>query len=61
MLLLLMLSFTGSLASSDDFYELLDIDKSASTKDIRKAFKKMALKMHPDKNSVSISINWHCQ
>ena len=39
--------------SQDDFYELLGIDKSATTKDIRKAFKKVALVKHPDKNIVS--------
>lgn len=32
------------------FYELLGIDKQATTKEIRKAFKKHALTMHPDKN-----------
>ncbi|PFX28948.1 DnaJ-like subfamily C member 10 [Stylophora pistillata] len=35
---------------SEDYYELLGIDRDASHKDIRKAFKKLALKLHPDKN-----------
>ena len=39
--------------AGENFYALLDIDKSATTKDIRKAFKKIALKSHPDKNMVS--------
>ena len=38
-------------ASADkNFYQLLDIPKDADTKTIKKAFKKMALKYHPDVN-----------
>lgn len=36
------------------FYELLDVPTNADTKTIRKAFKKLALTMHPDKNKVKI-------
>lgn len=35
-----------------EFYTLLDIEKDADNREIRKAFKKLALKMHPDKNPV---------
>lgn len=57
-LLLLLLATVNIIvaATSDEFYTLLDIDRSATTKDIRKAFKKVALKMHPDKNTVSVTL-----
>lgn len=36
-----------------DFYKLLGVHKGASVKEIRKAFKKIAISKHPDKNTVS--------
>lgn len=49
-LLLLIALLVAVWAEGRDFYKLLGVSREASTREIRQAFKKLALTMHPDKN-----------
>jgi len=42
--------------ASEDFYLLLNVSRDATKAQIRRAFKKLAIEKHPDKNPVSIYI-----
>ncbi len=38
------------MAGKRDYYEILGLDKNASSDDIKKAFRKLAFELHPDRN-----------
>jgi DnaJ-class molecular chaperone len=37
--------------SPNDYYQILEVDQSASPKQIKDAYRKLAFKYHPDRNS----------
>lgn len=43
--------FIFRVKNSENFYEMLNIKTNATISEIKKAYKKLALLLHPDKNS----------
>uniref|UniRef100_A0A3Q1F150 DnaJ homolog subfamily B member 9 n=1 Tax=Acanthochromis polyacanthus TaxID=80966 RepID=A0A3Q1F150_9TELE len=50
MILLLCLSEPLPAASQNNYYETLNVEPTATDSQIKKSFRKLAMKYHPDKN-----------
>ena len=47
LILLMLVYFTNC---GDDFYKILEVDHNTSTKDMKKAFRRLSKRYHPDLN-----------
>ena len=47
---LLLLSLPLLILCAEDYYKLLNLDKRASDREIKKAYRTLSKKYHPDKN-----------
>lgn len=49
-LLLTLFLFIAVALSAEDYYKLLDISKDATDRELKKAYRTLSKKYHPDKN-----------
>ena len=49
-ILLLLLGLSQSVMGGRDFYSILGVKRSANNAEIKKAYRKLSLQHHPDKN-----------
>jgi DnaJ-class molecular chaperone len=48
--ILLLVSFLAVALAGKDYYKILSVSKTATAAEIKKAYRKLSLKYHPDKN-----------